>query len=428
MPTSSSPSLGSRSPFAPANGLRPPAGAPGHTPRRVLHVEMNEDHTVGGSYQALYDLVRLVDRSRYEPVVLFYQDNVFAERLRQVGIEVHLFEEERAQECRAHRSGRLWPKIAVRFQAVARRVAFLRRHRIDFVHLNDSPRIGADDWLPACRVARMPCITFAMGDAHREPNPVRRWLFARFDRVISISRYVEAAMRQNGVPARRSALVYLGVDADAVRARAVLPREAVRLAHEVPDDVVLAAMVGNIRSWKGQHVVLEALRLLEPAVRKRLRIFFIGATAPGDLEYEAGLRRFVAAHGLEENVHFLGSRTDVPELFRAADFAIHASTIPEPFGLVVVEAMALGCPVVASNAGGPAEVITPDTGLTFDPTVPGQLAAHITRLVSEPALRTRLAQAAPGRAAQFSIASNVAGVVGVYDELLGIAPPRAAAR
>lgn len=408
--------------------MRPRGGAaPAGTPRRrVLHVEMNEDFTVGGSHQALYDLARSLDRSRYEPVVLFYQDNVFAERLRGHGIEVHLLEAARAEEHRAHRSGRLVAKVAVRFRAVARRLQLLRRLRIDLVHLNDSPRMGADDWLPACRLAGIPCITFAMGDAFREPHPVRRWLFRKFDRVVSISHFVEAAMRLNGVPASRSVLVHLGVDAEALRNRAVLPPEATRHALGIPDGIVLAAMVGNIREWKGQHVVLEALRLLPAADRARLHVLFVGATAPEHADYQRRLDTLVREHGLGDTVTFLGARRDVPDLFRAADFAIHASTIPEPFGLVLVEAMALGCPMIASQGGGPAEIITPGSGLTFDTREPRQLAEHIARLVRDPAMRARLAAGAAQRATQFSVARNVEGVERVYDDLFRTASSRTA--
>ena len=74
-------------------------------PKRVLLIECNEDGTIGGSHQALFDLVRSLDKARYEPVVLFYQSNIYEEKLRALGIEVHSFEEVRKRELRIRNLG-----------------------------------------------------------------------------------------------------------------------------------------------------------------------------------------------------------------------------------------------------------------------------------------------------------------------------------
>ncbi|MHB1329218.1 MAG: hypothetical protein ACYC2K_13560, partial [Gemmatimonadales bacterium] len=91
----------------------------------MLLVECNEDSTVGGSHQALRDLVTNLDRTRYEPVVLFYQHNRHVEWIAQQGIEVYSFERERAEERRVYetrgRLARSWEVV----RAVRRRIAFL---------------------------------------------------------------------------------------------------------------------------------------------------------------------------------------------------------------------------------------------------------------------------------------------------------------
>ena len=99
------------------------------------------------------------------------------------------------------------------------------------------------------------------------------------------------------------------------------------------------------------------------------------------------LHALAARHGLTGQVHLLGSRDDVPALMNAADAIVHASVQPEPFGLVVVEAMALGKPVVASNLGGPSETVTPGTGLLFDPDDPAALAHQLQAVLDQPSLR-----------------------------------------
>jgi glycosyltransferase involved in cell wall biosynthesis len=126
----------------------------------------------------------------------------------------------------------------------------------------------------------------------------------------------------------------------------------------------------------------------------------------------------VAETGLSDTVTFLGPRRDVPELLDAADVAVHASTIPEPGGIVVMEAMALGKAVIAANEGGHTEVVWPDAGLLFDTREPEQLAVYLAELVEDPARREELGAAARRRIEEFSLERNVRDTQSVYANLL----------
>jgi len=101
----------------------------------------------------------------------------------------------------------------------------------------------------------------------------------------------------------------------------------------------------------------------------------------------------------------------------AADIVVHASTDPEPFGIVVVEGMALGKAVLASALGGPLEIITPGTGLLFDPAHPEQLAAAIDRVAADANFRGELGRAARERADVFSVRALVSGTEAAYDSV-----------
>src|SRR3954469_2709290 len=116
--------------------------------KRVLLVEINEDGTVGGSHQALFDLATHADRSAFEPIVLFYEENRFAEILRERGFEVHTWKSARDVE----RTRRYSTGVRGQFNtgwsvlgAIRRRFRFLRDERVDLVHLNNSPCIGFSD-------------------------------------------------------------------------------------------------------------------------------------------------------------------------------------------------------------------------------------------------------------------------------------------
>lgn len=395
------------------------AESPAASPRaRVLLVESNEDGTVGGSHQALFDLVVGVDHTSFEPIVLFHEDNLFASRLRQRGIEVVLFEGFTRKKPAIDLSGGLVTKL-VRFGTdVVRCRRELRRLRVDLLHLNNSPKTGNDNWLIAARSLGIPCMVTAMGDVDRPNRLIHRWLYRRFDLYLAVSRHVADALLRHGVDPSRIELIYLGVDLESLRKRVLRSREAVRDELGAGKDQILVLMVGNIRAWKGQREVIAALRLIPENVIARMRVCFAGATASTDAEYEAQLRDEVARAGLGHCVQFLGYRSDVPDLYRAADITVHASTSPEPFGLVVPEAMALGCAVIAASSGGPAEIIVPGTGMLCDPTRPEEYARALEQLVRDDALREAIAAAAPARAAQFSVERNVECTAQAYHRAL----------
>lgn len=391
------------------------SGAP--RPRRILYNELNEDGTVGGSHRCLYDLVLHLDRRRYDPVVVFYQENPYVERLCELGARVLTWEKERRRERLP--GGRFRrPRLALRgVEAIGRRARLILRERIDLVHLNNSPLHTADDWLPAARLTRRPVISHCRAELPPGRYARQTWLARRFDRVIAISRTVEDSLRQAGVPAPRIAQVYDGIDLEALRARVVTPAAEVRRALAVADEAFLVLMVGHLRSWKGQHVLLEAARGMQESERARLAIVFAGAVDPAERAYAEGLRAQLSG-GLLSRVRFLGARDDVPDLMHAADVVVHASVVPEPLGLVVLEGMALGKPVLASRLGGPSETVTQGTGLLFDPAHPQELAAQLSRLLHDPALRGALGAAGRERARSFAIENNVRAIQGIYEDLL----------
>lgn len=387
--------------------------------KRILYIELNEDGTVGGSHRIQADLVTRLP-SDYQPVVLHYETNSWAESLRESGVEVHLWDSVRARERAAMaRGGKIGSALALAGM-IRTRARFLRTHRIDLVHLNNSPFQGLDDWLPACRLARVPCATYAMGDARPEPSRLRRTLMRGFDLVLPLSRLVEDSLVDNGLRPDRLILAYPGMDLERISAADPRPAAEVRAEFGVSDDRVLAVMVGNIRPWKGQHVVVEALGHLPDHLRRRLTVLMVGDVGPEYVEYTEGLRSRAAELGVDsDTLKLTGRRTDVPDLLEAGEIAIHATVTPEPFGLVVLEALIHGCAVVAAGAGGPVEMIDTGSGLLHDPEHPEQLAQHLSFLLEDADARRRLATEGRTRARRFDVREHVRIVTEAYRGLLG---------
>ncbi|MGW5381469.1 glycosyltransferase family 4 protein [Nocardia sp. NPDC003963] len=176
---------------------------------------------------------------------------------------------------------------------------------------------------------------------------------------------------------------------------------------------VRIVMVGRLTPWKGQEILLRALPLLR---HRPASVQLVGGSFFGEQDYRADLERIAAETGLP--VEFAGHVDDPGPYFARADIAVHCSVLAEPFGQVVVEAMAAGCAVVAADAGGPTEIVRPEVdGLLIPPGDPVALAAALDRLVTDPALRTRLGAAARERSADFGIAATARAVTGVLEQV-----------
>jgi len=158
---------------------------------------------------------------------------------------------------------------------------------------------------------------------------------------------------------------------------------------------VRIGLVGTFAKWKGHQVFLQALAQLPASV---FRAYIIGGpiyqTSGSQFSAEE-LQARVRELSLESRVGLTGFVPDIASAMRSLDIVVHASTAPEPFGLVIAEAMACGRTVIASNAGGAAELVCNDVdGISIAPSDPGVLAAAIQDLLHDPVKRMCLASAA----------------------------------
>jgi glycosyltransferase involved in cell wall biosynthesis len=173
-----------------------------------------------------------------------------------------------------------------------------------------------------------------------------------------------------------------------------------------PPETPLIGVFGRLSHWKGQHIVLEAMSGLP-----ELQVVFIGDALFGEDEYAASLHRRAAQPDLAGRVHFTGFRRDIPEWMKAVDIVLHSSTAPEPFGLVIVEGMLAGRPVIATRAGGAVEIIEDGvSGLLVDPGSAESIRVAVRRLCSDKCLVEQLSQKGRHRAeTMFSVEKMAEG-------------------
>jgi glycosyltransferase involved in cell wall biosynthesis len=288
---------------------------------------------------------------------------------------------------------------ARRAVATSRRLgAELRRTRSDVVvswmskaHLYTSP---------AASVLRIPAFWFQHG-LPKPTDPIDRLAtLAPAIAVFAPSRTVAAA--QEAIwPRRRTRVVYPGIDArDAPPpSREVRARTLSSLG--IPEDATVVGMVGRLQRWKGMHVLVEAMPELLARFPK-LHVVIVGGDHPLEPGYREDLEARSTALRVADRLHLAGYRPDGVRWMNMFDVVVHASD-SEPFGLVVLEAMALGKPLVAGAEGGPAEIVRDGVdGFLVPYGDVATLGDRVSRYLADPELAARTGRAAAEHARAFS--------------------------
>jgi len=185
--------------------------------------------------------------------------------------------------------------------------------------------------------------------------------------VIAISRFIGGHLHKNyGAPANKIRIIHRGVNLDRFDPAKVTAKRVTVLASDwrLEDGLPVVMLPGRLTRWKGQTMFIEAIAKLN---RRDIRCLLVGGDQ-GRAEYRQELENLVNSHGLGEIVRIVDHCDDMPAAYMLTDVVVSASTDPEAFGRILIEAQALGRPIVASNHGGAQEtVIEGETGWLFPP-------------------------------------------------------------
>lgn len=217
------------------------------------------------------------------------------------------------------------------------------------------------------------------------------------DLSISNSRFVAATVA-NLYPNVQAPVMYYPV-ALSERTEAAAWRVAARREQGAADDEIVIIQVSRYEAWKGHLLHLRALAQLQTS-RKWVCWMAGGPQTPGEHAHFLEVQRTADSLGLGGRVRFLGQRSDVPQLLAGADVFCQPNEGPEPFGIVYVEALWAGLPVVTTAMGGALEILDDSCGLLAEPGNPDSLAKSLESLIDSRDLRARLGQAGPARARQ----------------------------
>jgi len=351
----------------------------------------------GGAGYSLYYLLKHLDRSVIEPLVVVPDAGIFGTRFAELGVTVVVpkrFPERTAQQrfgVQNRATGALsyaW-NLADSAWLVPSLIRLIKQHHVDLVYCNNMmvKPLGA----PAAQLADVPCVL------HVRNLHEKRFAIALYcDTVARLPavQLVIANSSASAVPYRRAVphkvvVVHNGVDLSEYSADAV-PRGTLRAQLGAAPDELLVVFTGNLIPRKGVDVLLRAFaQVLRDVPRARLAL--AGRVPIGSpVDYRARYQELADTLGISARVHFLGFVADVPPLVADAD-ALVLPSLQEPFGRSIIEAMALGAPVVASRVGGIPEIIEDgQDGLLAAPGDVDELAGALRQVLSDPALRDTL--------------------------------------
>jgi glycosyltransferase involved in cell wall biosynthesis len=380
------------------------------------------DHTskLGGGELALLSLTTHLSQYHYHPVVALASDGALVSLLRESSVETYVIPLDPGVVDT--RKGNLGVGSFLKVAQIAKVFAYAiklgklaKRHNISIIHTNS---LKSDIYgYIAGRTAGIPVIWHIRDHISDKYLPrIVATLFRLIAQklptaVIANSASTLSTLRLD--KSKRAVVAYSGVDDELVR------RIPVRDLNYVQPVVT---MIGRIAEWKGQHIFIEAAAALRESY-PQAKFQIVGSPLFGEEDYERRLRDQVEGQGLQNTVEFLGFRNDITDIIERSDIIVHASTIGEPFGQVVVQAMAACKPVIATNIGAIPEIITDGVNGIMVP--PGDCTAvsdAILRILKDPKTAAAMGLAAREKVKQkFLLSDTMNTVTMLYDSLVAIA-------
>jgi glycosyltransferase involved in cell wall biosynthesis len=298
--------------------------------------------------------------------------------------------------------------------SLARASAFVRKHRIQVVHATDRPRDASYASLLG-RLMRTVSVVHMHAPVTELSRPTT-WGMRHATAVFAVSEAVRRDLIGSGLPAEKVFTIHNAVETDFFDPERVPRRQpSVREQFGIPRIAPLLGIAARMNPWKGQYELIAATARLRQSFPD-LHVLILGADVP---EMRAEYERRAREGGVADRIHFGGFQRDVRPFLQEFDLFVHPS-YGEPFGLSIVEAMAMRKPVIACNTGGVPEIITHgEDGWLVEERSADAVAAAISTLLNDKALCQRIGERARQTAsARFTPRHQCAAATRRYRELV----------
>ncbi|GGB38131.1 glycosyl transferase [Flexivirga endophytica] len=355
----------------------------GRRPRVLL---VNHTARLGGNELGVARLIPLL-ADEFDVQALLFEDGDLGRVLREQGVEVHV-RPMRSDIVRIDRHSAAGMRAAARVgpataSYAARLLPWLRNQHVDLLWANTFKAMAIAT--PAAKLLRIPALWHLHDRVAAEylPRRIVGPMRAAF-------RHVPAAVVANS----RATADTAGCGSAPTVVYPGLVPEKIRVRSELPDGPPVIGMIGRISPTKGQLVLIRAL----PDVLRRhptARVRIVGGALFGEKSYEAEARAEAERLGVDHAITWVGHQPDTRAELDLLTVAVHAATVPEPFGQVITEAMARCVPIVATRGGGATEIVEPSPdsrrGQLVEPGGVAELRDALLRVLRDPMAAQRLA-------------------------------------
>ncbi len=265
--------------------------------------------------------------------------------------------------------------------------------KVDIVHVNNGMS-NLEPILAAILLGRKYVVHF---HGVEKPGFVQRLLINRVHKYIVISQFLADTLSENGFPRDRMVVIpnpYQeshalgcgnghGKGESGQKESGESANAELRANYQLKPDDKVFAIVGRIVRWKGHIEFLNAAFIVLQAVPDA-KALIVGDFSDGDSSYQDQIQKMIDDSGYGERIIMTGYVKEVGRMYAIMDVCVHTSIEPEPFGLVIIEAMANSVPVVASDLGAPKEIITDGaTGYIVSPDAPQKIADTVIQLLED---------------------------------------------
>lgn len=297
----------------------------------------------------------------------------------------------------------------------------IRDHKVDIIHARS--RAPAWSAMKAARDTGIKFLTTCHAPYNIRDNEWKRKYnsgIAKGDLVIANSDFVGHYLVDNyHVPIDKIRVIPRGIPMEKFNPSLITAERMLRLAQSwrIPEVATIVLLPGRLTRWKGQTVLVEAMARLK---RKDVYCILLGDDQ-GRTEYRDELETMIIDLHLEDRIRIAEHCDDMAVAYMMASVVVSASTEPEGFGRVAVEAQAMGCPTIATNLGGSKETIIPDvTGWLVPPNDPDALAKALEKALALPADNKKMMaeQASLHARAHFTKEQMTGATLLVYEELM----------
>lgn len=383
----------------------------------------------GGSIVVLGSLVEAIDKEKFRPVVVGEMDesilNYHMQGQAKIYVVPRLFNYahwERISSLVRKIKPRFLFKLTIYLLSAIRSlvnilyviqlIAIILKEKVDLVHVNNGMS-NLEPVLAALLLRRKIIVHF---HGIESPGLVQRLLLRKVDRFISISEFLWEELVKNGFPEDRMTVIPNPVQ----ETHAISNKQGdLRKQYGLNEEDKVFSIVGRIVRWKGHIEFLKAAFLVLDS-NPDAKALIVGDFSDGDAGYQEKIEKMIEDSSYRDRVIMTGYVKDVSRIYSITDVCVHTSIEPEPFGLVIIEAMANGVPVVASDIGAPPEIIRDKiNGYLVSPTETTKLADRIKSLLDNDRLRGDIGRGGCEHVRDnYNIKNYVHSVEQVYRELL----------